>query len=100
MSDVDSGHSSAGRMICGRASSLPIRDGTLITFDHAVNDLSSSDLLFIQSSDGADLLGLTLANERGKPPRLNYATTRTNLEYQLEQVDDRTWRLRSEPDNK
>lgn len=83
-------------MIGGRADSLKIKDGTLITFDEAVHNLSEQDLLFIRSSDGTDLPGLVLTNERGKPPQVSCATD----QYRLEQVDDRTWRLRSDPYNR
>jgi hypothetical protein len=98
MSDIDN---EPGRMeIRGRTNGPTINDGTLITFDEPVDNLSERDLLFIQSSDGTDLPGLTLENERGTPPRVSYSMASMNLEFQLVQVDDRTWRLQFEPHHK
>lgn len=86
--------------IRGRTNGPTIKDSTLITFEQPVADLSKQDLLFIQSSDGTILSGLTLTNERGKPPRVRYSVASMNLEFQLIQVDDRTWRLQFEPHHK
>lgn len=83
------------RMVSGRTDNPTIRDGTVIMFDEAVSDLSSSDAVIIQSSDGTDLQDLKMANEQGEPPRMYDAKSRRY--YQVEQVNERTWRLRSEP---
>jgi len=92
-----------GQPLVGQASSFAIDNGTLLKFDHVVNDMSEADLLFIRAPDGADLLGLTLVNKKGQPPRLSHShsSAYVTVEYQLERVDDRTYdfvgRLSCEP---
>lgn len=100
MSDTDN---EPGKLeIRGRTNGPTIKDSTLIIFDQPVYNLSKPDLLSIRASDGSEITDLTLDNARGQPPRVNYATARghINIQFQLERIDDRTWRIQFEPHHK
>jgi hypothetical protein len=86
-----------GRLLTGRANGIAIKDG-LITFDQIVEDMCSSDALGILGVDGSDIIKVALVNEKGQPPRLSHQQEDwMYLEYELDRVDERTWRLRRPP---